>query len=60
MVLKFILLAVCLIFTIATIRINIQEIIYAIQNHNKQNLYITFWFWCIITILLWTSYIVLI
>ena len=60
MVLKFILLAICLIFTIATIRINIQEIIYAIQNHNKQNLYITFWFWCIITILLWTSYIVLI
>lgn len=60
MVLKFTLLAICLIFTVNTIRIHIQEIIYAIQNYNKHKLHITFWFWCIITILLWTSYIVLI
>jgi len=60
MIIKFTLLFLCLLFTIHAIRINIQEVINAVKNREKDKLYVAFWFWCIITILLWTSYIVLI
>jgi len=60
MIIKFILLFLCLLFTILAIRLNIQEVINAVTNRKKDKLYVVFWFWCIITILLWTSYIVLI
>ena len=60
MVLKFTLLAICLLFTVNTIRIHVEEIVHIIRRKYNPKLHITFWFWCIITILLWTSYIVLI